>query len=234
MPLKLNKTLTYGLIIAGLLMAMGCSGNKKAIVQHVQEEKRLVADLPDSSAAKRNYMTTELDGSVLKKTVSYPYLNIRFKQNDTEVEMVLDPLQTNLSLELKRGGAGEVEIMHGDSLLTGDPRPESADSLDTQLDAEDFRFADENLTDDIIRDINLAQKLFYQRKYEQALQVLNESLQKQETASAFALGGSIYFVNGEVDEAVRAWENALQINPQLDEIRQLVLRFKKDAARTAE
>ena len=230
MPFRQQR---YCVLFFSAFVLAGCAGKKETVVQHVQEEKRLVADLPDSSAAKRNYMTTELDGSVLKKTVSYPYLNIRFKQNDTEVEMVLDPLQTNLNLELKRGD-GELEITHGDSLLTGDPAPPSADSLNTELERGDFRFADENLTDDIIRDINLAQKLFYQQKYEQALSVLNASLKKQETASAYALGGSIYFVNGDVAEAVRAWENALQINPGLDEIKQLVARFKKDAVRTAE
>ncbi len=59
------------------------------------------------------------------------------------------------------------------------------------------------------------------------MKVLQASLEKKKTATAYSLGGSIYFVSGEIDEAVRAWENALKIDPDLEEVRELVGRYKE-------
>lgn len=176
---------------------------------------------PADSSSKQ--VVTELDGDKMKKTMDYPYLKVRFNQNDTEVEMVLDPGSTNLALDLVRNPNGEIEIIYGDSTYSDDKRSE-LDDLITKLGKKG---KSENLTDDIIRDINMAQKFFYEKRYEQALTVLKTSLEKKPTATAYSLGGSIYFVNGEIGEAVKAWENALKIDPDLNEVRELVNRYKE-------
>jgi len=153
------------------------------------------------------------------------YLKVKFRQNDTEVEMVLDPKSTNLTLDLVRGPDGYLEVMAGDSLLF--KRNEKKDRGEMLTGSGKKRMADEHLTDEIMRDINLAQRLFYARKYEEALRTLKASLQKKRTATAYALGGSIYYVNGDIDAAVNAWENALEINPNLEDVRQLVMQYKE-------
>jgi len=153
------------------------------------------------------------------------YLKVKFRQNDTEVEMVLDPKSTNLSLDLVRGPDGYLEVMAGDSLLF--KRNEKKDRGEMLTGSGKKRMADEHLTDEIMRDINLAQRLFYARKYEEALRTLKASLQKKRTATAYALGGSIYYVNGDIEAAVNAWENALEINPNLEDVRQLVMQYKE-------
>lgn len=153
------------------------------------------------------------------------YLKVKFRQNDTEVEMVLDPKSTNLTLDLVRGPDGYLEVMAGDSLLF--KRNEEKDRGEMLTGSGKKRMADEHLTDEIMRDINLAQRLFYARKYEEALRTLKASLQKKRTATAYALGGSIYYVNGDIEAAVNAWENALEINPNLEDVRQLVMQYKE-------
>ena len=184
------------------------------------------ADSTKNAEEKKRQKTivTELDGAKLKKTESYPYISIKFYQQDTDVEMVLDPLSTNLDLDLKRRPDGTLEVRKGDEILTQMGPQDSTKAGPYKAPPFD---PSEDLTDDIIRDINLAQQLFYQNEYDDALKILNSSLEKKKTASAYALGGSIYFVNGEMNEAVRAWENALKINPDLDELKGLVARYKK-------
>lgn len=209
---------------AVVVFAAGC-GRRVAKVE-VGSEKALFAGgeaEPDSGLAGGSGIVTELRGGKFKKTMPYPYLTVRFKQNDTDVEMVLDPLSTNMTLDLSRAGIKNVEVFKGDSSLTAS-HPVADSLLSRRLQGQEFA----DLTDEIVGDINLAQALFYQRKYDAALKVLQASLQKKQTAAAYALGGSIYFVNGEIDEAVRAWQNALAINPNLDDIKRLVARYQTE------
>jgi len=157
------------------------------------------------------------------------YLKVKFHQNDTEVELILDPEATNLALDFVRGADGKLQVFQGDSALIGDPdAPEQSDEgLLEKLTRNPEALDSEDLTDEIIQDINLAQRLFYQKQYEEALRVLQASLQKKKSATAYALGGSIYYVNGDIDEAVNAWENALRINPDLPDVRELVNQYKQ-------
>ena len=174
---------------------------------------------------RKTNIVTELDGAKLKKTVNYPYISVKFYQQDTDVEMVLDPLSTNIDLDLHRRPDAELEVKKGDQMLTQMRGDTLHTPAQTQPTAQPFD-PTEDLTDDIIRDIQMAQQLFYENKFDEALNILNASLAKKKTASAYALGGSIYFVNGEMTEAVRAWENALKINPNLDELKGLVARYR--------
>ncbi len=216
------------LAVAALLINLGCSASKKRAVQNAPIDLLPALTITDSLKADGGEVVTQLNGKEesFKKIITYPYLTIRFKQEDTEVEMVLDPMSTNLVLDLKRSRNWEWEVLQGDSALTRNQLRTPPDSLNDKI----YPLKDESLqdlTDEIVRDINLAQQLFYQRRYEEALRILNQSLQKKPTAAAYALGGSIYFVNGDVEQAVRAWENALKINPGLDDVKRLVARYKK-------
>ncbi|MCH8956425.1 tetratricopeptide repeat protein [candidate division KSB1 bacterium] len=182
-------------------------------------EKTVAAD------SSHKQIVTELDGDKMKKTMDYPYLRVQFNQNDTELEIVLDPESTNLAVDLVRNSTGNIEIIYGDSTYSGEHKESALEDLITG--PKKKKKDQEDLTDDIIQDINLAQKLFYKKHFEQALKVLQASLEKKKTATAYSLGGSIYFVSGEIDEAVRAWENALKIDPDLEEVRELVGRYKE-------
>ncbi len=210
------------LILALLIIRVnfGCASKKQvAINESATREKTVSAD------SSHGHMVTELDGDKMKKTMDYPYLKVKFNQNDTEVEMVLDPESTNLEVDLIRNSASNIEIIYGDSTYSGEDKDATLEDLITKMAKK--KNNKEDLTDDIIQDINLAQKLFYEKHFEQALKVLQASLEKKKTATAYSLGGSIYFVSGEVNEAVKAWENALKIDPDLEEVRELVGRYKE-------
>jgi len=210
----------WPLILALVIIRInfGCASKKQVTINEKLFSEKMVA--ADSSHKK---IVTELDGNKMKKTMDFPYLRVRFNQNDTEVEMVLDPESTNLAIDLVRNSGGNIEIIYGDSTYSGDDKESALEDLITGLKKKNSK---EDLTDDIIQDINLAQKLFYEKYFEQALKVLQASLEKKKTATAYSLGGSIYFVSGEIDEAVRAWENALKIDPDLEDVRKLVGRYK--------
>lgn len=228
------------IFITWATLLLSCGGNNATVKKEIPanpgdaseispDEIMAIEEKADSTirAEKKQRETTivtELDGAKLKKTTSYPYISVKFYQKDTDIEMVLDPLSTNIDLDLKRHPDGTWEVKKGDDVLT---QLGPKDSTKTSpYNAAPFD-PSEDLTDDIIQDINLAQQLFYKNEYDQALKILNSSLEKKKTASAYSLGGSIYFVNGEVNEAVRAWENALKINPELDELKGLVARYKE-------
>lgn len=210
------------LILALLIIRInfGCASKKQVAMNDNGTTGKTVA--ADSS---HKQIVTELDGDKMKKTMDYPYLRVRFNQNDTEVEMVLDPESTNLAVDLVRNSASNIEIIYGDSTYSGEDKESALEDLITGLKKK--KKDQEDLTDDIIQDINLAQKLFYEKHFDQALKVLQASLEKKKTATAYSLGGSIYFVSGEIDEAVKAWENALKIDPDLEEVRELVGRYKE-------
>ncbi|MFQ5651978.1 MAG: hypothetical protein ACE5IY_18760 [bacterium] len=217
---------TVWLLSLGMFLA--CAGQKP---QPVTTD--LSAALNQHSADSLAATPAESSSQVSRKPPSKEdqYLTIKFRQNDTEVEMVVDPHSTNLALDLVRGQNGYLEVMKGDSVFyrrgerTDTPQPGS--KLASYEQPPNSGHLEHDLTDEIIRDINRAQQMFYERRYEEALNVLKASLAKKRTATAYALGGSIYYVSGELDQAVHAWENALRINPELDQVRELVRRYKK-------
>lgn len=214
------KILLLTLIISlfNSMIYFGCAAK-----QIKNDQNAYTAETSPADTVKKYQIITQLQDKKFKKTMDYPYLIVKFYQNDTEVELVLDPLSTNLTLDLVRGSEGYLEILKGDSILYQEEDSSLADNLLTGLENNK---KSEELMDEIFQDINLAQKLFYQKRYNEALKILQASLQKKKTSTAYALGGSIYYVNGDIEEAVKAWENALKINPNLEDVRQLIMKYK--------
>ena len=201
------------IILMGLLI--GCNTTQQRNSHKFLNE----TDSPQDSLKKLS-VVRQINDKGLEKTASYPYLTIRFKQHDTEVEMMIDPLETNLQLNLKRTPDSSIEINPQDSseIKTNKPPPVFSDILNKQ---------DKDVTDEILAALNLAQSHFYRGEYSEALQVIQESIKKKPTASAYALGGSIYYVNKELEKAIEAWEIALQINPNMTEIKSILAQVKQ-------
>jgi tetratricopeptide (TPR) repeat protein len=201
------------------VLISACAGSNEAVLKSNQ---------PGALTARSDSAWTAPQTGATPKVANTDgqYLRVKFRQNDTEVEMVLDPKATNLALDLKRGPDGLLKVSNGDSVLY-DADAGTANPEDMLQEMADIRKAGqyEKLTDEVIRDISLAQQLFYARRYEEALNVLKASLQKKKTATAYALGGSIYYVNGDMPQALQAWQNALRINPDMDEVRELLVRY---------
>jgi len=73
---------------------------------------------------------------------------------------------------------------------------------------------DKNITE-TLRLIVLAQTAFYNRDIDNALNLVNQSLELFETAQGYALKGSLNYLNGDKAEAQKNWESAAQFNPDI-------------------
>ncbi len=71
-----------------------------------------------------------------------------------------------------------------------------------------------------------AQSLFSERRYAQALEEINKSVQAAPNmALAYAVRGSIYFMLREFPEAKLSWEKALELDPSMDNVRAILYRM---------
>jgi tetratricopeptide (TPR) repeat protein len=76
------------------------------------------------------------------------------------------------------------------------------------------------------REMLKAQKLFYKKRYSEALKAVNRSLSLQETASAYALMGSVFYAMDDLPGAVESWEKALELDPGMYEVRDALSRYR--------
>lgn len=68
--------------------------------------------------------------------------------------------------------------------------------------------------------IVVAQQLFYRRDYLGALQATEQAIERQpDFALAWALKGSLYYKMGRKDEARTAWQKALELDPDMPDVR---------------
>ncbi|MCD8523559.1 MAG: tetratricopeptide repeat protein [Saccharospirillaceae bacterium] len=82
----------------------------------------------------------------------------------------------------------------------------------------------ENTTKHILN----AQSLFYKKQYWQALDETNAALDNlPDSAQAHALKGSIYYKMGLIPEARSSWEQALKLDPSLEQVKSSLDRLKQ-------
>ncbi len=72
-----------------------------------------------------------------------------------------------------------------------------------------------------IREVEIAQRLFLQKRYQDALEACNRATNLVPTlALAWVQKGSIYYAMGRYGDARTAWNRALRLDPQRDDVRQ--------------
>jgi len=72
-----------------------------------------------------------------------------------------------------------------------------------------------------------AQSLFYKKQYWQSLDETNRALELvPDSAQAHALKGSIYYKMGLTDEAKASWQQALQLDPEMEQVKASLARLK--------
>lgn len=94
-----------------------------------------------------------------------------------------------------------------------------------QKPAEQPQKPQENIPDEVLNHIHNAQKSFYGKNYEMALKEAEDALEISETAIGYALKGSILYKMGKFEGAVFNWRKALQLNPQMTEVREILSKF---------
>ncbi len=72
----------WPLILALLIIRInfGCASKKQVAMNEIASTEKVV-----SADSSHGQIVTELDGDKMKKTMDYPYLRVKFNQNDTEV-----------------------------------------------------------------------------------------------------------------------------------------------------
>jgi Tfp pilus assembly protein PilF len=75
-----------------------------------------------------------------------------------------------------------------------------------------------------------AQTYLYEKKYSRALGEINQVLEiVPQSSVGHALKGSIYYKLGAIDQARSAWEQALRIDPNMENVRDSLNRVKEAA-----
>jgi hypothetical protein len=100
--------------------------------------------------------------------------------------------------------------VHKDSL----PKPQKPASPDT-------------LNIRVMEALTLAQKAFYKKDYEKAIKLAENSLTVQETPEAYALLGSIHYVNKHRKKAIKNWNRALDMNPNMESVKKILAKLKE-------
>jgi tetratricopeptide (TPR) repeat protein len=83
------------------------------------------------------------------------------------------------------------------------------------------------ISQEVLREIREAQQSFYEKRYAGALEQVRRSLEKQETAEGYALMGSILYVMGQKQNAKNSWERALEINPNMPTVLDMLNRYER-------
>ena len=77
------------------------------------------------------------------------------------------------------------------------------------------------------RHILNAQSMFYKKEYWKALDETNAALERlPASAQAHALKGSIYYKMGLIPEAKASWEEALSLDPEMDQVKTSLARIQ--------
>jgi predicted negative regulator of RcsB-dependent stress response len=83
------------------------------------------------------------------------------------------------------------------------------------------------VTNKVISEIRIAQERFYKKEYESALEHINKSIAMHGTAEGYAVRGSVLFMLDRTDEARESWKKALQLNPDMPGLNDMIQMLDK-------
>lgn len=141
---------------------------------------------------------------------------IQYENNSSKISFVIDPDSSFFMLEMF--GVRPNTQDQPQTVVVRDP----ADSLKAQRNARL-----------VLSTFREAQDLFYEGNYNRALQKINESIEIEETADAYALKGTIYFLLNDIEGTRVNWNKAVRLNPNLPipnipELQRIIQQIKRD------
>jgi tetratricopeptide (TPR) repeat protein len=136
---------------------------------------------------------------------------------DSDVKFVMDLPQSHAEVEDQSDG-----LMEGTaSDIAAESHADAEGKISEQQKEKLSR--SETMTKHILS----AQSLFYKKEYWDALDQTNAALELiPDSAQAHALKGSIYYKMGLLPEARTSWEHALELDPELDQVRASLARLR--------
>lgn len=130
----------------------------------------------------------------------------------------------NVQLKIKKEGFG------AESFLIPKSTFNSSISVSAQLNEVKLPLActqGNEVVDKVARSVAHAQNLIHRKRYEQALQALNNLMIENPNSSViYDLLGNVHYLNKNLSAALDAYENSLRINPQSLETKRMVNKLR--------
>jgi hypothetical protein len=108
----------------------------------------------------------------------------------------------------------------------GRPDPKADPASETEPES-----AGPDVTDKVLSGIRKAQEFFYQKRYNEALDMVRSSLDARPTAEGHALAGSIHYMLSQPGLAKRHWQEALRLNPDMPAVVNMLEKIRTPGGR---
>jgi len=213
--------MNYSLGVLGMaLLLTGCGGwkEKAAQVDELRNRAALHYDLQQEKRKKRDGLIT-----VTRKGKNYD-IQLQFDASDENVYFYMEIPQDEQKAMLPMAENTPVEELDPEESI---PEEEPAEVVEAVPEKAVFQAKQ---ADNATKHMLYAQTYLYEKKYSRALGEINQVLEiVPQSSVGHALKGSIYYKLGAIDQARSAWEQALRIDPNMENVRDSLNRVKEAA-----
>jgi tetratricopeptide (TPR) repeat protein len=213
--------MNYSIGVLGMAVFLsGCGGWKEKAkqVDELRNRAALHYDLQQEKRKKTDGLIT-----VTRKGKNYD-IQLQFDASDENVYFYMD---------IPQEGQKEATLTVPEfPMEERDPEENFAEEVIEQAEAleDEDSVPQAEEADNATKHMLYAQTYLYEKKYGRALDEINQVLAIVPKSSVgHALKGSIYYKLGDVDQARSAWEYALRIDPNMENVRNSLNRVKEAA-----
>ena len=185
----ITKTMLTVLLVAFIITFTLSCATTESVQNNTSSRLEDTSRRTENTNTQRNTVNTT-DASPLNEVITVNYLN-----ESSNIQIKLDPSKEQFYLDL-RG----MRPADKDSIVV-------IDSSIVQSRAKDIQM--------LLTNYRKAQDLFYLGEYRQSLEFIDKTLEIQETADAYALKGTIFFMLENITAARANWNRAVQMDPNI-------------------
>lgn len=185
----MTKTTLTALLVAYIIIFTLSCATTEPVQSNTSSRLEDTSRRTVNTNTQRNTVNTS-DASPLNEVITVNYLN-----ESSNIQIKLDPSKEQFYLDL-RG----MRPADKDSIVV-------IDSSIVQSRAKDIQM--------LLTNYRKAQDLFYLEEYRQSLDFIDKTLEIQETADAYALKGTIFFMLENITAARANWNRAVQMDPNI-------------------
>ena len=185
----ITKTMLTVLLVAFIITFTLSCATTEPVQNNTSSRLEDTSRRTANTNTQRNTVNTT-DASPLNEVITVNYLN-----ESSNIQIKLDPSKEQFYLDL-RG----MRPADKDSIVV-------IDSSIVQSRAKDIQM--------LLTNYRKAQDLFYLGEYRQSLGFIDKTLEIQETADAYALKGTIFFMLENITAARANWNRAVQMDPNI-------------------
>lgn len=185
----MTKTTLTALLVAYIIIFTLSCATTEPVQSNTSSRLEDTSRRTVNTNTQRNTVNTS-DASPLNEVITVNYLN-----ESSNIQIKLDPSKEQFYLDL-RG----MRPADKDSIVV-------IDSSIVQSRAKDIQM--------LLTNYRKAQDLFYLGEYRQSLGFIDKTLEIQETADAYALKGTVFFMLENITAARANWNRAVQMDPNI-------------------